>query len=330
VNNAEVEHVGDLGSLTANPGERNVAQEYYIGYFQDAFRIQSNLLLTYGLRYEYYTPLREDHQSVINIDPATGLSAPAGTDLYKSKNNFLPRIAVAWAPNWKGNLLPLEQGPLVFSGSFGMETGPDVFDNILRPITNNLLRVSSNSLAFPVHLPTMIASIDERNRAFTPIALSRDYRSPATVYKFDFTVKKEMVERQPRGKGAKMFKEAFLTVSYVGNRSRNLLLRNFANRIVSVQTNPNPELPAIVRREFDIESGGELLHPFGEFEFLTTGGRASYDSVQVAFKGPNGISKCSRSITPLRVIEEIQTATTRFQPVTRSTMTTILVTTGLM
>ena len=105
------------------------------------------------------------------------------------------------------------------------------------------------------------------------------------MYKFDFTVKKEVVERQPRDKGAKMFKEAFLTVSYVGNRSCNLLLRNFANRIVSVQTNPNPELPAIVRRDFDIESGGELLHPFGEFEFLTTGGRASYDSVQVAFKG---------------------------------------------
>ena len=284
-NRSEIKYVGDLGSLTANPGERNADQEYYIAFFQDAWKIHSNLLLTYGLRYEYYTPLREEQQSVINIDPATGLSVPAGNDLYKSrKNNFLPRIAVAWAPNWDGRQYPMEYGPLVFSGSFGMHVGPDVFDNILRPVTNNQLRLSGDNLAFPINLP-MLAANNAQNAQFTPIALSRDYTSPSRVYKFDFTVKKELVKRSSFDEKAKIFEEAFLNISYVGNRSRHLLLRNFANRIVSVETNPNPELDAIVRREFDIVSGGELLHPFGEFEFLTTGGRSSFDSFQVAVKG---------------------------------------------
>lgn len=285
-NKAEVEHVGDLGSATANVGERDVAQEYYIVFLQDARKIRSNLSLTYGLRYEYYTPLRERHQRVLNVDPATGVQVPAGTELYKSsENNFLPRVSFAWAPNWNGNLLPLEHGPLVLSGSFGLHVGPDPFANIVRPITNDVLRVSDGSSAFPVHLPTMIAARDAQDREFTPVALSRDYTSPPRVYKFDFTVKKELVRREQPDKDVKVFKEAFVTLAYVGNRSRNLLLRNFANRIISVQTNPNPELPATVRREFDIENGGELLHPFGEFEYLTTGGRASYDSFQVVFKG---------------------------------------------
>ena len=285
-NKAGVEHVGDLGSLTANIGERNVGQEYYIAFVQNAHKIRSNLLLTYGLRYEYYTPSRERHQRVVNIDPDTGLQLPNGNDLYKSsENNFLPRVSFAWAPNWLSAADPLEYAPWVFSGSFGVHVGPDVFDNIVRPVTNDILRVSNGSSFFPVHVPTIVAASNAQNREFKPVALSRDYNSPARVYKFDFAVKREVVRRDSFDPKAKIFEEAFVTLSYVGNRSRNQLLRNFANRIISVQTNPNPELPAIIRREFDIENGGDLLHPFGEFEYLTSGGHASYDSLQVAFKG---------------------------------------------
>ena len=43
-------------------GERLAKQEYYIAYGQDEWKIRPNLTLSYGLRYEYYTPLREDRQ----------------------------------------------------------------------------------------------------------------------------------------------------------------------------------------------------------------------------------------------------------------------------
>ena len=170
-----------------------------------------------------------------------------------------------------------------------MHVGPDVFTNILSPITNDRLRVSGADLSFPADPLALIAASNAENREFKPVALARDYQSPARVYKFDFTVKRELIKRETQSSSddddVDVVREMFVTLSYVGNRSRNLLLRNFANRIVSVQTNPNPSLPAIIKREFDIERDDQLLRPYGEFEFVTTGGRGVFDSFQASLKG---------------------------------------------
>ncbi len=292
-NHTAVEHSGDLGSLTGSPGLRHVSQTYYIGYVQDAWRTSESTSLTYGLRYEYYTRLRELNQSVVNIDPATGAIVPNGDDLYRSrKTNFLPRVAFAWAPLWHTQHekdADLRFAPTVISASFGMHVGPDVFDNIMRPVTNNRLTLAGESLAFPVDPRILEAATPANDRQLKPLALSRDYTSPARVYKFDFTLKQALVDRNPATAppidANKVLKELFFTLSYIGNRGHGLLLRNFANRIVSVQTNPDPSQKAIVKREFDIEADGQLLHPYGEFEFLTTGGRSSYDSFQATLNG---------------------------------------------
>jgi hypothetical protein len=289
-NRTAVEHSGDLGSLTGSPGARRVSQTYYIGYLQHEFRFRENAFLTSGVRYEYYTPLRELNQSVVNVDPATGDLVPASEDLYKTrKTNFLPRIAIAWAPNWNTQHKPnadLKYASTVISASFGMHVGPDVFDNILRPVINNRLNVAGENLSFPIDPRGLVASSNANDRQFKPLALSRDYSSPNRVYKFDIAVKRDLIARNPNDADDEdLLQDVFVTFAYVGNRSRALLLRNFANRIVSVQTNPDPSGDAIVRREFDIESGGEPLHPYGEFEFLTTGGRSSYDSFQASLNG---------------------------------------------
>jgi TonB dependent receptor-like, beta-barrel len=285
-----VEYSGDLGSFSGNAGPREVAQEYYIGYLQDAWKIRTNLLLTYGLRYEYYSTLRERQDRLVNLDPVIGTLVAADKPLYKSrKDNFLPRVSFAWAPNWKGDLAEIQTGPMVISGSFGMHVGPDVFANILGPITGDRLRISQNSAAFPVDQVALIAAANREDARFKPLTLSRDYSSPARVYKFDLTLKRELIIRETQSSSNNddkdVVREMFFTLSYVGARSRNLLLRNFGNRIVSVQTNPDPTLPANVKREFDVERNGQTLHPYGELEYLTTGGRANYDSFQASLRG---------------------------------------------
>ena len=292
-NHAAVEHSGDLGSLTASPGPRRVSQTYYIGYVQDAWRMSETTSLTYGLRYEYYTRLRELNQSLVNIDPATGDLVPATEDLYKSrKTNFLPRIAFAWAPLWHTpheKDSALKYAPTLISASFGMHVGPDVFENILRPVTNNRLALAGENLAFPVDPRILEAASPTDDRRLKPLALSRDYTSPARVYKFDFTLKQALVDRNPLISAEpdrnKVLQELYVSLSYIGNRGHGLLLRNFANPIVSVQTNPDPTKGAIIKRQFDTEVDGQPRHPFGEFEFLTTGGRSSYDSFQVVLNG---------------------------------------------
>lgn len=65
-----------------------------------------------------------------------------------------------------------------------------------------------------------------------------------------------------------------------------LLLRNFANPIINVTPNSNPARAAIVCRQFDVVCNeAETIRPYEEFEYLTTGGRANYDSFQVSLRG---------------------------------------------
>ncbi|HEX2641108.1 MAG TPA: hypothetical protein VHL50_11070, partial [Pyrinomonadaceae bacterium] len=99
-----VQYVGDLSAPSpfnnGLTGQRLAKQEYYIGYGQDEWKVRPGLTLSYGLRYEYYTPLREQNngQVLFNIDNGT-LRDPKEPAYHSSKNNFGPRVALTWSPN---------------------------------------------------------------------------------------------------------------------------------------------------------------------------------------------------------------------------------------
>ncbi len=75
-------------------------------FAQDQFRVRQNLTVTYGLRWEYFGPISEEHNLLSNfpgpfsptqqlelVGPG-GLSGAYNRDL----NNFGPRVSVAWSP----------------------------------------------------------------------------------------------------------------------------------------------------------------------------------------------------------------------------------------
>ncbi len=121
------------GSLLApgSPTTRAFATQAYDEYVQDSWRIRPELTLTLGLRYSLERPVYEKQgfevQPTVPLgtyfqerlaaaaqgnnfsDPIViNLSGPAnnGKPMYKwDKNNFQPRIAVAWSPNYASGLL---------------------------------------------------------------------------------------------------------------------------------------------------------------------------------------------------------------------------------
>ncbi len=272
----QVQFVDDLSSPSPfnnrATGNRKAEQEYYIAYAQDEWKIRSNITLNYGLRYEYYTPLREANDLQVLFDIRTGTLRPASEDAFKSnKNNFGPRVAVTWSPNPSGSGR-FGGGKTVFRAGFGIYYGPGQTEDLIQPIESDRIATSISGGAFPVDAAVLRANFlnNPNNRQYQPRAYAPDYEIPERVYQYSVSVQQELFYRM------------VLTAAYVGSRGRNLFLRSVANQIVSVRNNTNPASNAIIIREFDIDQGGNtVLRPFAEVDYKTSGGEDSYNALQL-------------------------------------------------
>ena len=113
------------------------ADNYFRGYalnafVQDDWRINANLSINAGLRYEYTQPIYEKYRRSANLDIASGYSGaalvtPGASGTYSGafpdalidpdRNNFAPRFAFAWKPLPKHSLLLRGGYGLYFNGS---------------------------------------------------------------------------------------------------------------------------------------------------------------------------------------------------------------------
>ncbi|MBI1765794.1 MAG: TonB-dependent receptor [Acidobacteria bacterium] len=290
---ASIQYLGDVSApsafnLTTNggaTGDRYAKQEYYIGYAQDEWKIRPNLSVNYGLRYEYYSPLREDKNRQVVLDVNKGILKPSDSSIYQSnKTNFAPRLSLAWTPNangsggfksfWGG-------GRTVVRAGFGINYGPGQTEDQIQPIESD--RVSSTlsnvTNAFPANIPQIVANFaaNPNNRAYQPRAYDfENYKVPERIYSYTVSMQQELP-----------YKLA-LTLAYVGSQGRNLFLRSVTNQIIGVRTNVNPTASAIVIRQFSIVTEGAagtnptVLNPYAEVDIKRSGGHDSYNALQAA------------------------------------------------
>ena len=103
-------YMGYGQGFSGTVGQRNSA----IGaYFQDDWRVTSNLTLNMGIRWELFTPIYEVDNRMTNFNEITGQIELAGVDgnsraLYNQYNgiaNFLPRVGAAWSPFGKNTVI---------------------------------------------------------------------------------------------------------------------------------------------------------------------------------------------------------------------------------
>ena len=73
-------------------------------YAQDSWRARDNMTITYGIRYERFTPLMDANNLLTNIDPATGrpFYAKDGSVfdralIHPNTDDFAPRVGVTWS-----------------------------------------------------------------------------------------------------------------------------------------------------------------------------------------------------------------------------------------
>jgi len=173
-----------LGDLSApspffnnSTGQAFARQAYYIGYAQDEWKIKPNVTLSYGLRYEYYSPLKEANNRQIYFDINTGtLRDSSGDPYHTKKNNFGPRLALTWSPNPKGTGW-FGGGKTVLRGGVGIFYGPGQTEDQIQPIESD--RVSSTlsnvTNAFPANIAAIVANFiaNPNNRSYQPRAYDR-------------------------------------------------------------------------------------------------------------------------------------------------------------
>ncbi len=292
-----VQFLGDVSAPSpfngGATGQRYAKQEYYIGYAQDEWKIRPNLTLNYGLRYEYYTPLREDRNLQVLFDIETGQLRPPTEAAFKaSKTNFGPRVALTWSPDQNGTGF-FGGGRTVLRGGFGIYYGPGQTEDQIQPIESD--RISSTFTSgplnvFPLDTEAAVAFFNSNpnTRSYQPRAYANEYEIPEKVYQYSVSWQQEL------------FYNTVGTVAYVGSQGRNLFLRSVANKILPGQTSivngtnipanvgvVNRTDPATGRvigvttvREFSILNGASVQNPFAEVDYKTTGGSDSYNALQ--------------------------------------------------
>jgi hypothetical protein len=197
------------------PSEREFATEEYDAYAQDIWKITPNLTLTYGLRYGLSRPVYET--SGFEVKPTVSLSdyfkkrlagAAAGvpynepitvdlsgpangkSPLYHwDKNNFQPRVAVAWSPGFKSGFLGTifgTQHQSVIRGGFAMTN--DYFGQQLAvsfDMNNKLGFSSSNTIsAGTCNLTTVLCPLftgfSQNVQNFPGVIIPANLRFPQT------------------------------------------------------------------------------------------------------------------------------------------------------
>lgn len=147
--------LSDLSPFTNLSGISLLKQTYNIVYAQDEWRLTPTLTVSYGLRYEYYTPLREDRNKNVFFDINKGDIIPkySGDWYHSSKLNFGPRLGLSWSPNMLGGKTVLRIGS-------GYYYGPGQTEDQLQPEANDRISTTISSGAlnrYPLDIPAVYA-----------------------------------------------------------------------------------------------------------------------------------------------------------------------------
>jgi hypothetical protein len=319
------------------PTVREWATEEYEFYAQDVWKLKPNLTLSLGLRYGlskpvYETqgfqaapsiPLQEYFQSRIDASRVgQNFDQPLIVDLagpknnrpgfYKTdKNNWQPRISVAWQPNfkngWLGTLLGREQES-VFRGGFAITN--DYFGQQLAVAfdANNTLGFSSTSdisantyniTGNPAPLFTGLGmSIRDLPGINVPSNLVFPLQQPADAvrrieFSLDTNLKSPTNYSWNVSYGRKLPFNMYMDVSYIGRSVRNLLAQRdvmMPNNIVDPASNQS-YYEAATALELQLRAGVprdqitaqpffENLYSAGSLDFFGLGGtntQAVYD-----------------------------------------------------
>jgi hypothetical protein len=232
-------------------------------FIQDDWRARSNVTLSVGLRYEYYSPLSEKYGHLANLDLAPGFTAAAvvtsgqtgpfsgalpASLLRPDRNNLAPRVGLAWKP----------AKTMQVRASYGVYYNSTVYNQIASRLASQPpfadTETLTTSLADPLTLQNGLATHRSGKLILNTFAVDPNYRV-GYAQTWSSSVQNE-------------FKQGFFVeLGYLGTKGTRLDLQGLPNRAA-----PGSPLTAEQRRQIGNAVG---------FTFENSNGDSIYHALQV-------------------------------------------------
>jgi trimeric autotransporter adhesin len=154
-------------TLQSGTNSYNFRANAFDVYAQDDFRFRPSLSFNLGLRYEYNGPYTEQHNQIANLAVASGftaaqvviptsavvpapvngaVSSPTASLINPDRNNFAPRIGIAWRP--------IKQ--TVVRAGYGINYNLAQYSNIIQNFAfQPPFAITSTNISTPVNLLTL-------------------------------------------------------------------------------------------------------------------------------------------------------------------------------
>jgi hypothetical protein len=238
----------DRVAITGGNDVLGTRKWYYYAYIQDDIKVRPELTLNLGLRYEFYGVNSEanDRYRVFDLYGCRGF-CPHGTPWYfADRNNFDPRVGIAWAPK-------ALKGKTVIRTGAGIYHGPGQIDDQNAAIDNmsdrfSLTSVEAPGLAYPV-APFLAQA---RAEGITPRSLQRDRRDLYSA-QWGLSIQQQLPS-------------AFVTqIGYVGSSASKVTTRKYINNLDPV-TKVRP------------------LPTFGRMDEKNNDGNSNFNALQVSLQ----------------------------------------------
>jgi len=231
-------------------------QYYAIGFAQDTWRVTSRLTLELGVRYDFYSVVREKDGKAKPFfieDNAFGTDPDAFYN--PDKNNFAPRLSAVYQ---------LTDKTAVRAG-YGHFYGPGQFEDRIQPIENYIERrrvqstdIAGGALAYPVD--------------------PASYRSLLSVRGYTHDRPDEYNVQYGASVSQELPGAINLTVGYTGSRGKDMFLRGVANTFDNVTR--VRQVPSV--GQVDYKTSGCVDGLVINGNSISGCGRSQYDALQIS------------------------------------------------